>query len=218
KSIYEQARSRMQNALEGNPVRIIKQVEATLATQPGGALDDGNRYLLALAQLKAQRPQEAEATLKPLLEREPLALGYLYTQVQIDMARGRAQAALARLDPALKRAPDSYPLTIAQAEALLASGRPAAAEPLLARLSRERPWDAPVWYRLAEARGRSGDARGMHRAQGEYALLMGQIDDAQRQLEYARALSQGNYGESASVDERLGQIRRLRKQLGMATR
>ncbi len=89
---------------------------------------------------------------------------------------------------------------------------------LLARLSRERPWDAPVWYRLAEARGRSGDARGMHRAQGEYALLMGQIDDAQRQLEYARALSQGNYGESASVDERLGQIRRLRKQLGMATR
>jgi predicted Zn-dependent protease len=215
---YEQARSRMQNALEGNPVRIIKQVEATLATQPGGALDDGNRYLLALAQLKAQRPQEAEATLKPLLEREPLALSYLYTQVQIDMARGRAQAALARLDPALKRAPDSYPLTIAQAEALLASGRPAAAEPLLARLSRERPWDAPVWYRLAEARGRSGDARGMHRAQGEYALLMGQIDDAQRQLEYARALSQGNYGESASVDERLGQIRRLRKQLGMATR
>lgn len=212
---FDQARSRMQTALEGNPTRIIKQVEANLAAQPGALLNDGDRYLLALALLKAHRGQEAETALKPLLEREPMALGYLFAQVKIDIALGHPTAALARLEVALKRYPDSYPLTVAKAEALVASGRPAAAEPLLARLSRERPWDAQIWYRLAEARGLASDARGMHLAQGEYSLLMGQIDYAERQFEYARTLSQGKYSESASVDELLAQIRRLRQQLGM---
>ena len=80
-------------------------------------------------------------------------------------------------------------------------------------LSRQRPQDPSIWYQLAEVRGLAGNIAGVHRARAEYFILIGALENAQRQLNFAEKLLQKDVKQLAIVKQRLLEINEMEKEL-----
>jgi predicted Zn-dependent protease len=59
----------------------------------------------------------------------------------------------------------------------------------------------------------SGNIIGLHRARAEYFILNGNLDAAQRQLNYAVQLVNDDFTTSSLINERLRDISRMRAAL-----
>ena len=87
------------------------------------------------------------------------------------------------------------------------------AEEVLADQSRLRPNDPGLWYLLAEVQGLSGNIVGLHQSRAEYFILNGNLNQAEKQLNYALKLTRGDYLNSAKINQRLRDISEMREQM-----
>jgi len=91
--------------------------------------------------------------------------------------------------------------------------QPHIAEEVLQDQSKLKPNDPGLWYLLAEVQGLSGDIIGLHQSRAEYFILNGNLDQAQKQLQYALKLTRVDYLTSAKINQRLVDIGEMRAAL-----
>jgi predicted Zn-dependent protease len=170
-------------------------------------------YGLTLAYLESGEPKKAQDALARAMLPDPDNLAFVIAQSEIDSALGQHKSALNRLKDRLSLSPGNHPLTMAYADALWRAELPHIASQVLRAQSKTYPDDPGVWYRLAEVQGLAGDIIGLHQSRAEYFILVGALDAAQSQLNYALKLVNNNFTLSATINERLREIVEIREEL-----
>ena len=208
---YQLMRARVANQLAASPVEAANKFRSELAGTPRSA--EAANYGLVLALTAAGKPNEARLTLDGIWSRDPERMEYIIADARIDMARRKPEQAVAKLEARLKLTPGNFPLTMAYADALMADGKAHVAEPVLVAQSQLNPNDPGLWYLLAEVQGLSGNIVGLHQSRAEYFILNGNLDQAEKQLNYALKLTRGDFLNSAKITQRLADIAEMRAQM-----
>ena len=170
-------------------------------------------YGLAISHANAGNHSLAKQYISQLLGLEDSYAPYLYTDIEIDIAAGDYQKALKKLDIQFALNPNNYPLMMLYADVLWKSHRYQQSARVLTLLSRQRPEDPNIWYQLAEVRGLAGDIAGVHAARAEYFILIGALENAQRQLKFAEKLLHKDVKQLAIVKQRLLEITEMEAEL-----
>ena len=170
-------------------------------------------YGLAISHANAGNLSQAKQHISQLLDQKESYAPYVYSDIEIDIAAGDYQKALKKLDVQFVLNPNNYPLMMLYADALWKSHRYQQSAKVLTLLSRQRPEDPNIWYQLAEVRGLAGDIAGVHVARAEYFILIGALENAQRQLKFAEKLLHKDVKQLAIVKQRLLEITEMEAEL-----
>jgi len=207
---FQLMRARAEVQLADTPEEAVQRFTGELEGTPRSR--EAATYGLVLALTEAGRPVDAAVELDAIWADDPDRLEYIIADAEIHLARNQPKAAAERLAAELAVSPGNHPLTMTYAKALMQNQQHIAEEVLVTQ-SRRRPNDPGLWYLLAEVQGLSGNIAGLHQSRAEYFILNGALDQAQRQLEYALKLTEGNHTASARIRERLRDIVDLREQM-----
>lgn len=194
-------RARALVAMDKTPTESIDRFSAELKANTLRA--EAAHYGLALGYINANQLSKARAEMDNLLRSQPGNLVFLYTDIEIDIARKNYNTAVHRLDRQLAINPNNYPFMVLKSEALWQAQSYDAADTVLTALSRMRPEDPMIWYRLAEVRGLAGNISGLHQARAEYFILIGVFDKAREQLGLAAGMVRDDFKQSAIISQRL---------------
>ncbi len=164
-------------------------------------------YAVARAQIRAQRLDDADATLGHLLEEHPDTIEFIVTKAEAEAARGDRAAALRRLEAALARRPASYALNVAYAETALAHGESAKALAQLQRYVAYRPDEPRLFLLLAQAAGESGRASLGHEYMAEHYYLGGDVEAAVVQLDIALKREELNFFDASRIESRRAELK-----------
>ncbi len=208
---YQLMRARVANQLADTPEEAVAMFRGQLEGSPRSK--EAALYGLTIALTAAGRPREAALILDGLWSEDRSRIEYVLASADIELAMGNAEAAATTLAKRLKLSPGNHPLTMAYGFALQQAGQAHVAEEVLIAQSRRQPQDPALWYLLAEVQGLAGNILGLHRSRAEYFILVGNLDAAQRQLNYALQLASADFTTAAQINERLGQIRKMRNAL-----
>ncbi len=181
---------------ESNPIQVAAQ-----------------RYGLARAYLKVNEYQQAQATLLPLLKKEPNRITYAATAAEIEMASSNYLNAKTRLEQYLKISPNSFPLQLYLAEVNLRLKKLPLAQMQLEELLIKHPDNSQIWRLLEEARGNQADIVGAHQARAEVFFLGNHNEQALQQLKYALKLNKDNFARGEKIKLRMEEIRQYQHQL-----
>ena len=206
---YQLMRARVQVSYADNAGAAIKRFKAALENKEGNAT--AARYGLALAYIKTNQLKEAHTELQALLKQDPDRITFIAAQAELESRGGNYVEAADLLRQQLSINPDNHPLTMQYAEILLKQGNAKETQKLLQRQVKYYPHDEHLWYLLAETHGLVGDIPAVHQARAEYFVLNGVFDLAQKQLRYALKLVQGDYLETAKINERLQNIEEMQE-------
>jgi len=165
------------------------------------------RYGIAMAQIRAHRPNAASKALDTLLKAYPDVVEFTVARAQVDAQTGEKNAALKRLDAALTRHPGSYALNITYAEIALALKDPAAAARKLKRFLDFRKDEPRVYKLLSRAAGDLGQQALGHEYLSEYYYLLGDLESAILQLEITLKRPDMNFYESSRLESRLAALK-----------
>ncbi len=208
---YQLMRARVINELSETPELAVARFQGELDGTPFSR--EAATYGLVIALTAAGRADEAGLKLSSVWSTNPDRLEYIIADADIDMALNQPAQAAKKLARRLAVSPGNHPLTMSYARALMKNQQPHIAAEVLAKQSRSWPDDPGLWYLLAEVQGLSGDILGLHESRAEYFILRGSLDSAEKQLNYALKLSQGNYLVSAKVNQRLADVRRMQERM-----
>ena len=208
---YQLMRARVVNQLAKTPEEAIHKFRGELEGDPRSR--EAANYGLVLALTDGGRAEEASLELDGLWSVSPDRLEYIIADAEIDMALNRPELAVKKLSEHLALSPGNHPLTMTYANALMKNQQPHIAEEVLIEQSRLRPNDPGLWYLLAELQGLSGNIVGLHQSRAEYFILNGNLDQAEKQLDYALKLTRNDYLTDAKVTQRLRDIARMREQM-----
>ncbi|MFY2764473.1 M48 family metalloprotease [Arenimonas sp. MALMAid1274] len=175
----------------------------------GDRAGDPQRYGLALAQMRAGYPAEAEAGLEALLARHPGQLWLELARAEAAAVAGRNEVARERFDALLLRHPDSRAVRLAYAQTLgemstAVAGRRAqeVLRPLLGSSG-----DDPLFQRsFARASELAGDLVRAGEAYAEAAYLNGRAVDALNQLDRLKQRDDLDYYQRARIEARMAAI------------
>jgi len=170
------------------------------------------RYGLVAAQLRAQKPREAQAGLAALHATGASSPMIEALAARVQMAAGDSAGAIATLRRALQRFPEWLPLTYDLAQALRQSGRTEEALATLAEPLRLYPRDLRLRTQQAQIYAALGKRLQQHQAQAEVYVLRGSLPAAVEQLQLAQAAGDGNFYELSVVEARLKELRALHLQ------
>lgn len=201
---YQLLRARVQLHYEETPGLAGKRFASMLDNNPQL---DAARYGLALARLRAGQLGEARQQLEQLIKKAPNELTYQLAMIEVEMAAEQLSQAEQRIHRLRELYPQHYPLQQLQVELQLKQNQPQQAEKSLDSLLKSRPGDPDIWYQVAEVRGLSGNAIGLHQARAEFFALVGDFDQALQQLDLAKRRAMGNFPLAASIDARQQQLR-----------
>jgi predicted Zn-dependent protease len=204
-------RARMQVHHAETPQRAVSRFRDSLDGDP--LSEEADRYGLSLALTESGQPDAARTQLDRLLKENPQRLEYIVAEADLDMSIGEAQSAIRLLQRELQLYPENHALTMAYAGALLMNDQAHIAEEVLLQQSHIKGGDPGLWYLLAEVEGLSGNIAGLHQARAEYFILNGNLDEAERQLNYARNLSRDDYHSSAKISQRLKDVAGMRQRM-----
>jgi predicted Zn-dependent protease len=208
---YQLMRARVANQLADTPEQAVNRFKGELEGEPRSR--EAATYGLVLALTNAGRAEEAALALDSIWSASPDRLEYIIADAEIDMARSRPDLAAKKLARHVKVSPGNHPLTMAYANALMRNQQSHVAEEVLVEQSRVRPNDPGLWYLLAEVQGLSGNIVGLHQSRAEYFILNGNLNQAEKQLNYALKLTRGDYLNSAKINQRLQDIAEMREQM-----
>jgi predicted Zn-dependent protease len=196
---------------QNNPNYSIEYFRPKIASN--SMISEAYRYGLAVSYSHAGNHVKAKENLSKLIQKKPAYAPYLYTDIEIDITAGNYRLALKKLNNLLEYNKSNYPLLILQADALWKSHQYQASARVLTQLSKDRPEDPSVWYQLAEVSGLAGNIADVHKARAEYFILIGALENAKRQLGYAKKLLQRDVKGYAIVEQRLIEVEEMEKNL-----
>jgi predicted Zn-dependent protease len=204
-------RARVANQLATTPEEAVQKFRGELEGTPRSP--EAATYGLVLALTAAGKPDEAALELDGIWSKSPERIEYIIADAEIDMARNKPDKAIRALADRLKLSPGNHALTMTYARALMMDEQPHIAEQVLQAQSKLKPNDPGLWYLLAEVEGLSGNIIGLHQSRAEYFILNGNLDQAQKQLQYALKLTRGDYLTSAKINQRMADIAEMRAAL-----
>jgi len=150
-------------------------------------LSDAERYGEALAQLRANQPMPAVATLRTLLATYPEMTALYGALGEALMAANQQPEALKLFERGLQLFPRNAPLSLRYSDALMANGNPKQAHELLLDLfNNVAPTPAQI-RQTALAASAAGDTGDAYYYMSEYQLSGGNLALANQQLELALA-------------------------------
>lgn len=208
---YQLMRARVANELATSPEEAVQKFRSELEGTPRST--EAATYGLVLALTAAGKPDQAALELDGIWSKSPERIEYIIADAEIDMMRNKPGKAERALADRLKLTPGNHALTMTYARALMMDEQPHIAEEVLQDQSKLKPNDPGLWYLLAEVQGLSGDIIGLHQSRAEYFILNGNLDQAQKQLQYALKLTRGDYLTSAKINQRLIDISQMRAAL-----
>ena len=208
---YQLMRARVGNQLATSPEEAVQKFRSELAGTPRSV--EAATYGLVLALTSAGKADAAGLELDSIWSKSPDRVEYIIADAEIDMARNQPGKAVAKLAARLKVTPGNHALTMTYAKALMMDQKPHIAEEVLVAQSKLNPGDPGLWYLLAEVQGLAGNIIGLHQARAEYFILNGNLDQAEKQLNYALKLTRGDYLTSAKINQRMADIAVMRAQM-----
>ncbi len=208
---YQLVRARTLTQLKISNEDSISYFRAAL--KDGELLQDPMYYGLVLSLTKSGRAIEAKSALKSLIKNDPDRIEYVIADAEIDLLENRSNQAAEKLKKRLSLSPKNHPLTMAYAKALVHSDQAHIAEEILIEQSEIKSNDPGLWYLLAETQGLAGNIIGLHESRAEFFILNGNLDQAEKQLNYAIELSKANYQKSEILYQRLKDIKDIRSRL-----
>jgi predicted Zn-dependent protease len=202
------ARERLRVLSAESPADALREHRA-MARAPGAKATDAQLYGLALAQMRAGYPAEAEQTLEDLLKRHPGQLWLELAMAEAAALGGRDAVASQRFDKLLAHHPDSRAVRLAYAQVLGAVATPASGRrsqevlrPLLASSGED-----PLFQRnFARASELAGDLVRAGEAYAETAFLNGRAVDALNQLDALKQRDDLDYYQRARIEARIAAI------------
>ena len=208
---FHLARARLREQGSKDPDKAVAHFRANLAAsrfRNGPA----EHYGLALAHLRAGRPQEARQALGDLVKEQPHLAEFIVLDARIDGQLGNREEAIRKLQAAVGLNPDNQPLRSAYAEALIAAGKPDRALATLEGAVRLKPGSAALYQLMSDAALKSGRKAATHRYRGESLYLKGDLEPAIHQLEYALRTPGLGFHEAAEIQARLETLREEQKE------
>lgn len=202
-------RDRLRVLSAADPAEAVREYRALERSPDGGALGDGHRYGLALAQMRSGQPGEAQTVLADLLIRHPGHLWLELAQAEAASLGRDLDVADQRYDRLLARHPDNRAVRLSYAQSLSErstadSGRRAqeVLRPLLATSATD-----PLFQRsFARASELAGDLVRAGEAYAETAYLNGRAVDALNQLDALKDRDDLNYYQRARIESRIAAI------------
>ena len=200
------ARERLRVLSADTPAMAVREYERM---RRGGALNDAQRYGLALAHLLDGAAAPAAADLESLLKAHPGDAWITLALAQAEARSGNPAAADARLEPLLQRMPGNRAVALTYAGVLAERNNRAAGQraqailrPLLATAS-----DDPVFQQtFARASEIAGDTARAGEAWAEAAYLNGRPEQALVQLNTLKKRPDLDYYARARIDARIAAI------------
>ncbi len=190
---------------------LIKRFEAgAMSNDP--VVKVAHQYGLVLAHIDAGRVEIAQGLLQPLLVEYDGKIAFTLAEASLNIKAERYAKAQEILQQALRININNYPLTMSYADVLMRTKQAGKAVEALTKLTKERPNDIDVWYLLAEAYGLANDIIGVHEARAEYFVMVGNFDQAIKQLSYAIPLARDNFSLTARLRQRITTIHELRRE------
>ena len=188
----------------GSPTDALRDMESRVAQTPS---DFTVRYGLARAQLRANRVDDAEATLAQARKEAPPSPFIETLAAELRTARKDPAGAVTLLSAARKSFPASTSLRYALIDAQIQAHRPADAAAGAREGIQARGDDVRLWQLLSRANSELGKRTAQHRAQAEVYVLQGTLPAAIEQLELARKAGDGDFYELSAVDARLRDLK-----------
>jgi len=189
---------------------LIKRFEAG-AKNSDPVIKTAYQYGQVLALIDAGRVDDAQRLLDPLMAQYEGKIAFTLAAATLNIKAERYAQAEDILQRALSININNYPLTMSYANVLMHTKQADKAVAELGKLTKERPNDINVWYLLAEAYGLANDVIGVHEARAEYFVMVGNLDQAIKQLGYAIPLARDNFSLTARLRERIKTIHELRR-------
>ena len=206
---FEWARERLRVLSAVDPGASVREYRAMERAPDEHGFTDGRAYGLALAQMRAGKPDEAQVGLAALAARHP---GHLW----IELARAEAAAlsrdfpvADERFDRLLRRHPDNRAVRLTYAQALSERATADAgrrAQDVLRPLLADSAYDPLFQRSFARASELAGDLVRAGEAYAESAYLNGRAVDALNQLEALKGRDDLNYYQRARIESRIAAI------------
>lgn len=189
-----------------DPLEALRYYERTIAADEKPT--DAQRYGLALAQIRADRPRDAIPALEELDRAHPDNIAFALALAEAEADAGRRDKAVERLARIAAERPGNRAVGIAYADALIATGDPRQARravetmrPLVARTIN----DLAVQVAYARALEMAGDEVRAGEAHAEVALMNGRFDEALGQLNDLLKRDV-DYYQRARIEARIAQI------------
>ncbi len=205
---YQLVRAQVLFRQEKTVPQAIKRFQSELSGV--NISNEGSRYGLILALTADKQYAAAMKHLELLLQKHPDNPMLSIAESRIAVASGQLQLAVNVTMSALQRAPDNYPLIIHYSELLVAQNKMQESAELLRKLSVKHGSDPHIWYLLAETEGLAGNIVGVHQARAEYFILIGDFEQASRQLKNALRLMPANTQEALTVNKRLLDVDKIK--------
>ena len=186
-------------------------------TDGTSAIDQANRYALAIVLLDQKRAAEAEQILAPLLANDPMNNYFVDVQTDILLSQNRYQDALDLLQNAYQRQPREQVVTLNFANAALLAKQPDLAVSLLRDYLLRDENNIMALTLLVDAYRLQGNTAAMHETRAELYALHGSFDQAINNLHLAH---KGNQSElerrrlQARIDQLMAQKRQLQELFG----
>jgi predicted Zn-dependent protease len=202
------ARERLRVLSAPDPESALREYRI-LARAPGAENTDYLAYGLALAQLRAGYPAEAEQTLAVLLQRHPDHLWLALAQAEAQAKRGRGNLSWDRFDALLARHPDNRAVRLSYAQSLAEVDTPAAgrrAQEVLRPLMATSAQDPLFQRSFARASELAGDLVRASEAYAEAAFLNGRAVDALNQLAALKRREDLDFYQRARIEARMAAI------------
>jgi beta-barrel assembly-enhancing protease len=192
------------------------RIQVLSATAPEAAFDafrgkkdsanPGDRYGLALASMRLNLNDNAEAAFKELIAQYPSVIAFRIGQAEALQAGGATDAAQRNYKESVRLFPRNIPLTISYAEALIADGKPAEAHELLLDLLNNVPATPPYLRLIARAANAEGDVANAYFYMSYYYASIGNLPLAIGQVRLALETPDVHTVDRARFRARLDQL------------
>ena len=203
---YELAKARIKARYAFDTNYAVDYYEAAVK-QNNRRSASAQQYGLVLAYMRAERIDDAEKILLPLIEQDSSNLFYIDALTDIYIAQGNATKAVEMLAPHIKHNPRNQVLALNYANALISAQQYDEAIALLKDFLLVRK-DYQIAYQLmTEAHQKAKQFSQMHQSKAEVYALYGAYTRAVDELQYAYNFAGDDHLEKQRIRARIKQFR-----------
>jgi len=173
-----------------------------------------NKYAYIIALQATNEHEKALLHIDDLLKKYPKNLILNITKAEIYLSNQELVKASQQIDTVLRISPGNYPASIIKSSILGAQKKTIQAEEIVRELLITKNNDPHLWMLLSEIQRAGKNILGYHLSRGEYYLLLGDLENALNQFQFALKLSGSSFQASETImtkikyaQDRLGQKR-----------
>ena len=175
-----------------------------------------NKYAYLMSLQASGDTEKALKLTNELINMYPKNLILNITKSEIFLESQKLEMASQQIEQVLKISPGNYPASIIKSNILSAQNKTIQAEEIVRELLITKNSNPHLWMLLSEIQRSGKNILGYHLSRGEYFLLLGDLENALNQFQFALRISANSFQTSETImtkikfaQDRLGQKRGL---------